>query len=55
MFRALISGTIESFKKNLGKMAGIIMEAIDSRIEEFFCAVTPAKNGIQVTAENGRI
>ena len=36
LFRALISGTIERFRKDLGKMAGMIMESIDSRIEEFF-------------------
>ncbi len=36
LFRALISGTIERFRKDLGKMAGMIMESIDGRIEEFF-------------------
>ena len=36
LFRALISGTIEGFKEELGKTAGIIMTAIDERIDEFF-------------------
>ena len=36
LFRALISGTIDSFRKRLGETAGMIMAAIDDRIEEFF-------------------
>ena len=36
LFRALISGTIETFKKTLGKTTGAIMAAIDNRIDEFF-------------------
>ncbi len=36
LFRALISGTIEEFKKKLGETAGVIMAAIDDRIGEFF-------------------
>ena len=36
LFRALVSGTIDSYKKALGRTAEIIMEAIDGRIEEFF-------------------
>lgn len=36
LFRALISGTIEGFKKKLGKTAEVVMTAIDDRIEAFF-------------------
>ncbi|HEB94727.1 MAG TPA: hypothetical protein ENI94_14980 [Gammaproteobacteria bacterium] len=36
LFRALVSGTIDGFKKAFGKTAEIIMEAIDGRVEEFF-------------------
>jgi len=36
LFRALISGTIEGFKKKLGKTVDIVMTAIDDRIEAFF-------------------
>jgi len=36
LFRALISGTIEGFKKKLGKSAETLMTAIDDRVEAFF-------------------
>ncbi|HEB63436.1 MAG TPA: hypothetical protein ENJ07_03040 [Gammaproteobacteria bacterium] len=36
LFRALISGTIDAFRKRLGETAEMIMAAIDDRIEEFF-------------------
>lgn len=36
LFRALISGTIEGFKKKIGKTAKIVMTAIDDRVEAFF-------------------
>lgn len=36
LFRALISGTIDGFKKKLGKMADVIMAAVDERIDVFF-------------------
>ena len=36
LFRALISGTIDTFRKRLGETAGMIMAAIDDRIEAFF-------------------
>jgi len=36
LFRALISGTIDTFRKRLGETAGMIMTAIDDRIEAFF-------------------
>jgi hypothetical protein len=36
LFRALISGAIDRFKKELGKMTETIKAAIDDRIDEFF-------------------
>ena len=36
LFRSLISGTIDAFRKRLGETAEMIMAAIDDRIEEFF-------------------
>jgi hypothetical protein len=36
LFRALISGAIDRFKKELGKMTETIRAAIDDRIDEFF-------------------
>ena len=36
LFRALISGTLDRLKNTLGNTAGIIMTAIDERIDEFF-------------------
>jgi len=36
LFRALISDTIEGFKKKLGETAETLMTAIDDRVEAFF-------------------
>ncbi len=36
LFRALISGTIDGFKKKLGKTTDVIMAAVDERIDSFF-------------------